>query len=537
LKQAFRRIFDGKAWKKRFSPLSKLENDRRRSQLHEFDGNLGIEERRRQLCGKHFFLSQLSDSSDKPSTYDDLLDTSPNNDDDDEKPTSPALIKQKLLHILMTECHLNKTLHGSHAIVRSDFEWFGPSLAHSSILTVLEFFGMGEKWLTFFKSFLGAPLRFKEDVTGELRVRKCGTPIGYALSIACGETILFVMDFAVNQRAGGMHLYRMHDDLWLWDSLPGRCAAAWHEMKMYASLVGLRFNAHKTGSACIGTAASLELPEGDIRWGFLKFDPEKAQFVIDQADVDGHIDELRHQLAATKSVFGWVNAYNKYMAFFVRNFGGRPAACFGQDRIDDMVDTLARIQRTLFPNVTDGAVGHLRSMIEARFGVHDLPQGYFYFPIASGGLELRNPMIELFAVHRDDPLQPESAFAEEMEKDRERYRTLGEKWESSTTYVPYLSPDFMSFEEYVSRRETRLPSWGDQYSCLLSVLEPTMMPIAPNVHGGRPWLNMDYYERWVVSLYGEEVVSKFGGWDAVDPTLIPVGMVQLFRSSRMKLDQ
>jgi hypothetical protein len=48
---------------------------------------------------------------------------------------------------------------------------------------------------------------------------------------------------------------------------------------------------------------------------------------------------------------------------------------------------------------------------------------------------------------------------------------------------------------------------------------------------------MNYYEWWVMSLYGEEVVSKFGGWDAVDPTLIPVGMVQLFRSSRMKLDQ
>jgi hypothetical protein len=72
------------------------------------------------------------------------------------------------------------------------------------------------------------------------------------------------------------------------------------------------------------------------------------------------------------------------MVFFVCNFGGRPTACFGQDRIDDMVDTLAWIQWTLFPNITDGAVGHLRSMIEAWFGMHNLLQGYFYFPIARG---------------------------------------------------------------------------------------------------------------------------------------------------------
>jgi hypothetical protein len=39
---------------------------------------------------------------------------------------------------------------------------------------------------------------------------------------------------------------------------------------------------------------------------------------------------------------------------------------------------------------------------------------------------------------------------------------------------------------------------------------------------------MDWYEQWIVSLYGEEVVwQRFG---SLDPTLIPVGMVQLFKS-------
>lgn len=40
-----------------------------------------------------------------------------------------------------------------------------------------------------------------------------------------------------------------------------------------------------------------------------------------------------------------------------------------------------------------------------------------------------------------------------------------------------------------------------------------------------------------VSLHGEEVAKRFGGLNIVDTTLIPVGMVQLFKTSRMKLDE
>jgi len=187
-----------------------------------------------------------------------------------------------------------------------------------------------------------------------------GTAIGYALSALFGEVILFGMDLAVNQRADGLFLYRIHDDLWFWDSDASKCVAAWKEMKQYASLVGLKFNDTKTGSACVTGTVHPELPAGDIRWGFLKFDSNKMRFAIDQDNVNTHIVELRRQLAATKSIFGCVNAYNKYIKFFVRNFGGRPAQCFGREHVFEVIDTLARIQTELFPNsgsTQGGAVG------------------------------------------------------------------------------------------------------------------------------------------------------------------------------------
>ena len=200
-----------------------------------------------------------------------------------------------------------------------------------------------------YKKNFAVPLRFNGK--SEPRIRKRGTPISYSLSVVCGEAIIFIMDFAVNQRAKGAFLYRMHDDLWLWDADVSKVASGWEEMKTYADFVGLTFNQKKTGSAYVGTPseASAALPKGDIRWGFLKFDATESRFLLSQAEVDLYIVETRRQLANTKSVFGRVNAYNKYMTFFLRNFGGLPAKCFSKAHIVNLIDTLARIQWELFP--------------------------------------------------------------------------------------------------------------------------------------------------------------------------------------------
>lgn len=47
--------------------------------------------------------------------------------------------------------------------------------------------------------------------------------------------------------------------------------------------------------------------------------------------------------------------------------------------------------------------------------------------------------------------------------------------------------------------------------------------------------SLDWYEKWMVSLYE---VEKFGGLQLVNPTMITIGicMVQLFKSTQVKLD-
>lgn len=143
---------------------------------------------------------------------------------------------------------------------------------------------------------MAAPLKFVEDgVSAETKVRKRGAPGAHSLSVICGESILFCLDYAVNQRTQGAQLYRMHDDFWIWSSAHDTVVKGWEAVTEFTKAMGVSLNAAKTGTVRItgdGKAPGTDqknpntinplLPEGDIRWGFLHLDPEIGRFIIDQ---------------------------------------------------------------------------------------------------------------------------------------------------------------------------------------------------------------------------------------------------------------
>lgn len=364
--------------------------------------------------------------------------------------------KHSLLHLLIAESLVHTTLRGEFTVIRSDFKWFGPSLPHAAILTVLKFFRVQDDWLRFFRRFLEGPLKFVHDCPhARVQIRRRGIPMSHSLSDCFGEVVLFCIDYAVNQRANGAFLYRLHDDFWFWGE-EKTCRKAWAAMTGFAKAMGLEFNYEKTGTVHLGkkrdpTATQLAaeseyssssssssssseddgesddedmdtspdanglgpLPEGEIRWGFLQLGSERGSFVIDQKQVDAHIDELQRQLSACKSVLAWVQAWNGYFARFFSNNFVKPAMCFGRDHIDMVISTLSRIESTVFSKIdpqrggrggrggSTGVMDYLRRVIAERFNMRDLPDGFFYFPVELGGLELRNPFIPFLGMREN----------------------------------------------------------------------------------------------------------------------------------------
>ena len=449
--------------------------------------------------------------------------------------------------MLATEIILKTHLGHDICVVRSDFKWFGPSLPHSTVLAVLKFFNVSDRWVDFFRRALEAPTKFADE---PIQVRKRGTPISGPLSDMLGETILFVLDFAFNQLTQGARLYRLHDDIWFWGE-ENTCIKGWEVMTEFTKIMGLEINNDKTGSVRIARKGEKvapvlsKLPKGEVRWGFLKLDAATGRFLIDQNNVDKHIEELRCQLAACKSIFDWIQAWNNYGSrFFAVNFG-KPAHCYGITHVDMMLDTFSRIQNKLFASTGGSVTSTLKQMISERFGVKDIPEGYLYFPMSKGGLDLKSPFIDLYLI-RDEFLETPDCTMDLFLKSEEAvynakkkaYENNGMLCMSNTNGVDtnkqLSGAEFMSLAEFIRYREQNSLEFQTAYIQL--TLQPEEFVIESSNQLPELSSSVSPYEDWVIQLYAPDMLARFGSLNIVEKGLLPTGMVRILRESRFEWD-
>ncbi|KAI0377728.1 hypothetical protein F5Y04DRAFT_171917 [Hypomontagnella monticulosa] len=506
-------------------------------------------------------------------------------DDKESNKKRPMDSKQRLLRLLATEIVINTKLYGEITAFHSVFERWHTLLPHETILTVLSFFGVSESWLNFFTKFLKAPLKFLEDdPSTPSRNRSRGTPASHVLSDVFGESILFCLDLAVNQSTGGNVLFRMQEDFWFWSRDHSAAVTAWKSVNDFVKATGTYINLPKTGTTRISRdpGVSLEidrsLPAGDIRWGFLRLS-RTGQFEIDQHTVDKHIIDLRKQLQdKQKSIISFIQAWNTYVStFFTSNFG-KAANCFGRNHVAQMLATHQRIQREIFSASSPFGPGsenkdlashniiyYLKSLIKQRFGIDDIPDAYFFFPIELGGLDLNNPFIPILQVHDTvlpDPAETMDAFFKSEKEAYETRKTAFEKGNITRypTHVIGWEPEskkdreeFMSFAEYARYRED--VGYGSDYNLYAVYMQLMKIPEEDGIqnpsakvnngiislqHQGTlrgisgNWSAMEPYWKWVAELYGPKVMDRFGSMNIVEPGLLPIGMVSIFRDKRVK---
>ncbi|CZR59341.1 uncharacterized protein PAC_09233 [Phialocephala subalpina] len=537
-------------WKASSTPVPNADRKRRQFFLGESLAQppSTVESIRAQHFADEIFLEQLMDDTEEQrGGY----------DDDSESPRdtrkSGQQITQTLLHTLASEIIMKTRLGQELTVVRTDFKWFGPSLPHSTMFAVLKYFGVSDRWVGFFRRALEAPMKFVQDgPDAPVQIRKRGTPISGPLSDMLAETVLFCLDFAFNQHTDGAQMYRLHDDIWFWGS-EKTCVKGWTLMTEFAQLAGLDFNEEKTGAVKITRKpgekpkASSSLPKGDVRWGFLKLDSVTGRFLIDQSSVDKHIEELRLQLGHCKSVFDWIQAWNVYGARFFTNNFGKPAKCFGLNHVDMCLKTFARIQSKLFNGTGGSVTSTLQKMISERFGVKDIPEGYLYFPISMGGLDLKSPFIELYLIRESITKNPDSHMDLFFNQEEDEYRRVKDIFDKGKVpgqdQLPYSLKDqlanepFMPFDEFTRYREQTSTKLYTAYRNLVQLptedeVERTSV-VASHIDS-RAWSRLKSYERWVIQLYGSDMCERFGGLNVVEKGLLPTGMVSMFRESRFK---
>ncbi|KAI1938095.1 hypothetical protein LOZ66_003683 [Ophidiomyces ophidiicola] len=303
------------------------------------------------------------------------------------------------------------------------------------------------------------------------------------------------------------------------------------------------------------------LPNGSIKWGFLKLNETTGRFEVDQSQIDEHIQELRRQLSACKSVFSWVQAWNTYMARFMSNNFGKPALCLGRPHIEMVLSTLRRIEQELFAEntATGGVSNHLRQEIEKKFGITGLPDGFFYLPEEYGGLSLTNPFVSLIAMREGIKTTPERILRSAFIAEQKEYATAKEKYEKqgpnqtslalagSSSSVSSLSSttDFMALEEFFRYSETTSYLMKKAYEVLLE--QPSEVPAAftpelqnvistneSNKSLPSDWSRLSSYSKGIVELYHPGMLEKYGGLAGVEDKTLPLGVVKILKRERIR---
>ncbi|KAI4140256.1 MAG: hypothetical protein L6R39_005874 [Caloplaca ligustica] len=363
-----------------------------------------------------------------------------------------------------------------------------------------------------------------------------------------GELILFCMDYSVWQSSGS-HVYRLHDDFWLWGSAPS-CIQSWQAMNDYATVMGLQFNTEKTGCVHVsrtGPNPSLQdlLPHGDVRYGFLKLLPN-AHFTIDRSLVDKHIEKLVAQLASSKSIFMWIRTWNMYgMGFFTSMVGGaQPANCFGAQHIAKVQSMFSYVCARVFrdeANVTN----HLRKRIKERFPwfTHSLVDAFMFLPIEFGGLGVQNPFVSLALLNGRFAGDPESPMTDFFKAESTAYATAQASYERACAILlrnPEQRPleAFLSLSEYTGRREHTSRELLEAYQTLLKRPGPDRLRLSKEIvamlGGTQAVENYSRYNLWLLEQYRQELVENFGGLRIIDTKLLPMGTIKLARKQRIK---
>lgn len=390
----------------------------------------------------------------------------------------------------------NRPLH----VVKLDIRDYFASVPHATLLRMLRGLGMTVDGMNFAECFLAIPYLIDEEASPARR----GVPMEQPFSHWLCEWLLRLMEEFVYARAR-VRIIRQIDDICLLAPSPDEAVAGWNAVREFVADCGLSINEDKCGAITIGGESVDELPEQPPRWSMLELNSD-GDWQIHERTFETLLLDARREVDARHAILARVRSYNEHLRFLVTALG--LAMDLGDVHRQSAAVSLSQFENTFFgdnKSVFDGLRDSIRERYEDQFDA--IPTSWMVWPITAGGLGLRSALI----------LDGQFQIAYENRCDVRKS-------------PPAKRPDDWQHGD----RE-----WTEYYQDLLVKLEPaecgeskTMKTLVKSfirrgktISGGEQE-GLTQYWRWVLSIYGPEILEHLGTFEFLLTELVPLQLIQ-----------
>lgn len=386
-------------------------------------------------------------------------------------------------------------------VIKLDLRNYYPSIPHDVLMTILERLGVPEQESAFFARFLSPPLRGQTQPPARCR---SGVPVNYTLSRLLAEMLLRLLEQSVRQETE-VRIVRLVDDICLLTTRADAAVKAWNRVVEFCNACGLEINEQKSGAVSLGGDLPEGLPQNLPRWGMLELNAD-GHWQVHTETYDAHLQQCRERFASASSILSRVQLYNANVKYLLSSLS--PGFALGETHRKATAQAIRKFHQDFFDTGQDVLTG-LKEAIQKRFLYDvqepvDIPEGWIYWPVAAGGLGLRNPLVML--------RQYDEAY-------RRRKPAI----------IPKTRPADWS---------KRNNEWGTYYSKLLERIHPTepaetkvmetlvedFIARGSDISSGEQY-GLNSYWRWILYTYGPQILQRFGTFRFLLTELVPMQLI------------
>jgi hypothetical protein len=386
-------------------------------------------------------------------------------------------------------------------LARLDIRDYFASLPHDVLLAMLRGLGLTAHGLDAVGRFLAIPYR----VDGRIVTAQRGVPMDQHLSHWLAEWLLRLMERYVHGCAK-VRILRQIDDICLLAPSAEDVVAAWRAVRRFLQACGLDLNQDKCGACALGGALPRELPQTRPRWGLLEL-TDGGDWGVHEPTFQTFCEHARQRASARHALLTKVTLYNAHLRFLSSAIG--LALDLGDAHRQSVNDVLRRFDGEFF-RAGLGIVEGLRQSIQDRYlagtQLSHLPEGWMYWPITAGGLSLRSAFV----------LASQHMQALEQRK-------------TERVSVPSVRPanwqqgDAAWTAFYDDQLKTIKPA-EPQESKLMKTLVDDFITRGKEISAGKQQ-GLSGYWRWILCLYGPEILEKFGTFRFLLTDLVPLQLI------------